>query len=197
MNLYPFFRRLEIGFVTSARSGKKWLSCCRASKSDHTSFTDVGGDKCFRAVILPWFGETPLSLTTYPQHPTLCSIAIFAWLNFMFLFSNLRNISSHVLPRGLFIVHSLKYLAAEGCSWSSRVEEGLICQSPLTWTSPPSSSASPARWTRSILTALDWGGPENTIFNVHAGEAGCWGRYAGDDLMQCQKFVRATNKEPM
>ena len=86
MNLYPFFRRLEIGFVTSARSGKKWLSCCRAPNSDHTSFTDVGGDKCFRAVILPWFGETPPSLTTYPQYPTLRSITIFAWLNFMFLF---------------------------------------------------------------------------------------------------------------
>ena len=63
MNLYPFFRRLEIGFVTSARSGKKWLSCCRAPNSDHTSFTDVGGDKCFRAVILPWFGQN--SSVTY------------------------------------------------------------------------------------------------------------------------------------
>ena len=132
MTLYPFFRRLEIGFVTSARSGKKWLSCCRAPNSDHTSFTNVGGDKCFRAVILPWFGETPLSLTTCPQYPTLRSIMIFAWLNLMFLFSNLRSISSNVLPRGYHIVHALKYLVAEGCSCTSRVEEGLICQSPLT-----------------------------------------------------------------
>ena len=79
MNLYPFFRRLDIGFITSARSGKKWLSCCRAPNSDHTSFTDVGGDKCFRAVILPWYGETPLPLTTCPQYPTLRSIMIFSW----------------------------------------------------------------------------------------------------------------------
>ena len=61
-------------------------------------------------------GETPLSLTTYPQYRTLRSITIFAWLNLMFHFSNLRSISSHVLPRGLRIVHALKYLAAEGCS---------------------------------------------------------------------------------
>ena len=101
MTLYPFFRRLEIGFVTSARSGKKWLSYCSAPNSDHTSFTDVGGDTCFRAVILPWFGETPLSLTTYQQYPTLSSITIFTWLNLMFRFSNLRSISSHILPRGL------------------------------------------------------------------------------------------------
>ena len=76
MTLYPFFRRLEIGFVTSATSGKKWLICCRAPNSDHTSFTNVGGDKCFRAVILPWFGETPLPLTTCPQYPTLTQILL-------------------------------------------------------------------------------------------------------------------------
>ena len=97
MNSYPFFRRLEIGFVTSDRSGKKWLSCCRAPSSDRTSFTDVGGDKCFRAVILPWFGETPLSLTTYTQYLTLRPITIFTLLNLMFLFSNLCSISLHVL----------------------------------------------------------------------------------------------------
>ena len=105
MTLYPFFRRLEIGFVTSARSGKKWLSCCRAPNSDHTSFTDVGGDKCFRAVILPWFGETPPSLTTYPQYPTLRSIAIFAWINLMFLFSNLQFCHTSCLGASALYTH--------------------------------------------------------------------------------------------
>ena len=66
-----------------------------------------------------------------PQYLTLRSITIFAWLNLMFLFSNLRSILSHVLPRGLRIEHGLQYLAAKGCSWASCVEEGLICQSPL------------------------------------------------------------------